>query len=147
MPNPGGEIRTIDEAVDLARRNGVHIPEDINFRLVNQDTLPEGALAEYAQLGKPTSAGEMISWERFYNRYQQIPVRLSRNVLNSDEAIVAVIGHEMHELNKLRELFEQGDGFMRADRLYRAIAPGFKGNLHDQAWDVADELVKTMRGQ
>jgi hypothetical protein len=28
----------------------------------------------------------------------------------------------------------------------RAIAPGFKGNLHDQAWDVADKLVKGMRG-
>ncbi|MFF5294011.1 hypothetical protein [Paractinoplanes globisporus] len=145
VPNPGGEVRTIDQAVALARRRGVIIPEDINFVGVAQDTLPPNAFAEYAQLGRPTSAGQMISWEQFYNRFQQIPVRLSNGVLNSDEAIVAVIGHEMHELNGLRKIFDANDGFMRADQLYRAIAPGFKGNLHDQAWDIADKLVKAMR--
>ena len=146
LPNPGGEVRTIDEAVALAKQHGVHIPDDIHFAAIGQKYLPKGALAEYAQLGKPKSAGELISWERFYHDVtDNIPVRLSRDVLNSDEAIVAVIGHEMHELNALRKLFEEGGGQMRADDLYRAIAAGRPGNLHDQAWDVADALVKAMR--
>ena len=32
LPNPGGEVRTVDQAVALARRHGVEIPEDIMFR-------------------------------------------------------------------------------------------------------------------
>jgi hypothetical protein len=27
------------------------------------------------------------------------------------------------------------------------VAPGIKGNLHDKAWDIADALIKKMRGQ
>jgi hypothetical protein len=30
-------------------------------------------------------------------------------------------------------------------KLYYLINPGIKGNLHDQAWDVADALVAAMR--
>ncbi len=29
--------------------------------------------------------------------------------------------------------------------LQRLIASGIPGNLHDQAWDIADELVRAMR--
>ena len=144
QPNPDGVIRTRDEAVALARRHGVEIPEDILFGLVQQEDLPANAFAAYAQLGD-TSATKRIYWDEFYNRYEMIPVRLSRGILNSDEAIVAVIGHEMHELNALRKLFDENGGHMLALDLHRAIVPGRRGNLHDQAWDVADKLVTGMR--
>ncbi|MCA1706195.1 MAG: hypothetical protein LC808_24185 [Actinobacteria bacterium] len=144
LPNPGGEVRTVDEAVALARRHGVEIPDDIMFRAVPQKTLPKNAYAAYAQLGdKP--AGTFIKWEQFYNRFEEIPVKLSADILSKDEAIVAVIAHEMHELNALRELFEANGGQLRVDVLHRAITPGHTGNLHFQAWDVADELVLKMR--
>jgi hypothetical protein len=47
-------------------------------------------------------------------------VRVNDSVFQSDEAIVAVLAHEM-------------------------INPGIAKNLHDQAWDVADSLVLAMR--
>jgi hypothetical protein len=96
-------------------------------------------------MGKNFQAGDFIEWEQFYNRFEQVPVALSREVLNSDEAIVAVIAHEMHELNGLRKLFEANGGRLPAADLHRAITPGFKGNLHYEAWDIADELVLKMR--
>jgi hypothetical protein len=145
LPNPGGEVRTVDEAVALARRHGVEIPDDISFADVAQKTLPENAKAAYAQLGKNFSAGDFIEWEQFKNKFDQIPVRLSRDILGSDEAIVAVISHEMHELNALRKLFEANGGRLRADELYRLITPSEARNLHFEAWDVADELVLKMR--
>ncbi|MCD4504832.1 hypothetical protein ACFFU8_02435 [Chromobacterium piscinae] len=55
----------------------------------------------------------------------------------------------MHELNSLRDIFEVNGGELQAKRLNQLIAPrlqgGFEGNLHEQAWDVADKLVYKMR--
>jgi Domain of unknown function (DUF4157) len=142
-PNAEGP-RTIEEAVEIARKNGVHIPEDVKFSL-SKTPLPKNRFAEYAQLGMKNLETDVVTWEQFYNRFEQIPVRLSDEVLKSDEAIVAVMGHEMHELNSLRELFEKAGGRMRARRLHDLIREGVPGNLHDQAWDVADDLVSRMR--
>lgn len=71
-------------------------------------------------------------------------MRVERSVFESDEIIVAVLGHEMHELNGLRCLFEEKGGAMTYRQLHYLISPGVKGNLHDQAWDVADQLVSAM---
>jgi AraC-like DNA-binding protein len=146
LPNPGGEVRTIEQAVEIARRNGVHIPDDIRFVPVSASSVPGGAYADYGQLGRMWSADQMVTWEQFYNRFEQIPVRISSDVLRSDEAIVAIMGHEMHELNTLRELFDANGGVMRASELYSHITP-LRGvrNIHYRAWDVADELVERMR--
>jgi len=51
----------------------------------------------------------------------------------------------MHELNELRRIFEESGGAMTLQRLHNLINPGIAQNLHDQAWDVADRLVATMR--
>lgn len=72
-------------------------------------------------------------------------MHIDETLFHSDEAIVAVIGHEMYELNLLRRLFEESGGAMTYRRLHYLISPGIKGNLHDQAWDVADRLVASMR--
>ena len=142
--NPGGP-RTLDEAIEIARSHGIDIPEDIKFGIV-RGRWPEGRFAEYLQLGRQVNPNEMISWDRFYNQFEQIPVRVNPVVLESDEAIVAVFGHEMHELNSLRALFEANGGAMRAGELARLIQEGIPRNLHDEAWDVADRLVNAMRG-
>lgn len=72
-------------------------------------------------------------------------MRLNPEVLKSDQAIVGTIGHEMHELNSLRELFKESGGQMKAGRLHDLIRESVPGNLHDRAWDVADELVSKMQ--
>ena len=71
-------------------------------------------------------------------------MKVSKDILDSDEAIVAVMAHEMHELNGLRKIFQERET-LPAEELGRLINPGHKGNLHDQAWDVADRLIATMR--
>jgi hypothetical protein len=83
-------------------------------------------------------------WTDLLNMYEQVAVKFSRDLLSSDEAIVAVFAHEMHELNGLRELFEHRET-IDATEIARLINPGIKGNLHDQAWTIADNIVMRMR--
>ena len=94
----------------------------------------------------PVLGHDFVEWDDFYNAVNDmIPVRLSNEILASDEEIVAVIAHEMHEIEGLRALFEANDLRMTAAELHRLITPGYKGNLHYQAWDIADKLVLAMR--
>ena len=49
--------------------------------------------------------GTIIGWEWFiHEKTGKIPFLIREDVLGSDEAIVAVIGHEMYELERLRIL-------------------------------------------
>jgi hypothetical protein len=143
--NPDGAIRTADEAVEIARKNGVTIPDDILLKKTSGKFLPDSTYAEYFRV-RSTDPGKLISWEDFYNKdLDQLLVRIEHSVFESDEAIVAILGHEMHELNNLRHLFEENGGVMTYRKLHYLINPGIKGNLHDQAWDIADQLVTAMR--
>jgi hypothetical protein len=60
----------------------------------------------------------------------------------SDEAIVAVIGHEMFEFEMLRSIFAEG---APVEKWEAETSPNNRGNFHWQAWDYADELVARMR--
>ncbi|WP_437597398.1 SpvB/TcaC N-terminal domain-containing protein [Sorangium sp. So ce590] len=136
--------RTVEEAIELARSHGVDIPDDIAIK-VTSTAVPEGADASYLVL-KEVRPGQSFTWESLQNRFGQVAVRIRPEVLESDEHAVAVLAHEMHELNSLRSLFEEAaDGRISAQRLGQLINPGIKGNLHDQAWDVADKTVQAMR--
>jgi hypothetical protein len=139
-------IWSVAEARSIASEHGIIIPEDIKFMAVDSTSLPKDAFAEYLNM-RAYSPDKMISWEQFYNRLEEIPVKLSRGILGSDEAIVAVIGHEMHELNGLRAIFEERGGSLPAGELRNLVVPGRPRNLHDHAWDAADHLVKKMRSQ
>ncbi len=75
-----------------------------------------------------------------------MPVKLNAKVLESDEAIIGVMAHEIHEIEGLRRIYEaRGFQPLKALDFHRAVSPGFTGNLHDQAWDVADALVRNRR--
>ena len=140
--NPDGVVRTPEEAVALARGWGVEIDEDIVFIARDPKVFPKNTLAEY--FGRKMTAGSKLSWRDFLNAREEVAVKISREILYSDEACVAVIAHEMHELNGLRRMFEVRET-IPAEEVSRLINSGVKGNLHDQAWDVADELVGKMR--
>lgn len=141
-PNPDGAVRTTEEAVELARRWGVEIDDEIAFTAWDPASLPKNTHAEY--FCQTLTGGVRIPWKKFLNARAELPVKISRDILSSDEAIVAVIAHEMHEINGLMRLFESRET-IPAEEIYRLIKPGIKGNLHDQAWDVADEVVTRMR--
>jgi RHS repeat-associated protein len=137
-PNAGG-ARQIDDVAAIARKRGVSVPDDVVFFV--DDALPANVDAQYFRWN---SGQGNVLWKDFYNMHGKIPVRIKSSVLASDEAIVAVLGHEMHELNNLRTLFK-ARGKMTPQELEALIGVGRRGNLHDEAWDVADELVRQMR--
>lgn len=136
---------SIDEAMEIARKHGVNVPEYIVVG-VYEDAVPAGAHASYAMLGE-RRATSIIRWHELLNRFGQVPVHLRRDVLRSDEAIVAVFAHEVYEIKKLRELFERNDGVLSASRLREATSPDIPGNLHWEAVDFADSIVRAMRAR
>jgi hypothetical protein len=138
-------VRSLDEAVEIARAHGVEIPDDILLKKVKGKMLPDNAYAQYFGR-RGTDSKKMIRWEEFYDKdLDELVVRVSDSVFQSDEAIVAVLSHEMHELNELRRIFEESGGAISMQRLHNLINPGIARNLHDQAWEVADKLVLAMR--
>ncbi|WP_437297542.1 hypothetical protein [Sorangium sp. So ce426] len=136
-PNGNGP-RSEAEAVELARRRGIVIPEDIAFHF-RDDAVPQGAYAVYNHF----TSIRRYRWSDFYAK-ERINVKVRRSVLESDEAIVAVIAHEMYELNALRELFEHRETIPGIE-IIDMVKPGVPRNLHDRAWDAADEHVRAMR--
>jgi hypothetical protein len=146
--NLNGLVRTEAEAIALATKYGVPIPDDVVIKFVPDEWLLNkvGAKAEYSQLGKGT--GGNISWEDLMMtegpHAGKIPVRFGNSLLSSDEAIVGHIGHEMFELNKFEAL-----GSMPRANFARQIADDpvqLPNNWHAQAWDYSHELMKLMRG-
>jgi hypothetical protein len=107
QPNPDGRTRTIEEAIAIAMRFGVQIPDDVAFFV---DELGDLDAATTARGPKVTKlAGDIVSWsDLVHDRTGKVPFRIGPDILNSDEAIVAVFAHEMNELEKLRPLLQEG---------------------------------------
>ncbi len=136
---------SLEEAVAIARQHGVDVPEYIRLCPVPDDQVPDAAHAAYLELGHQEGHAT-IRWEGCLNRSGQIPVRVRRSVFQSDEAIVAVFAHEVHEIQRLREQFLANGGALEAGAIYRLISPEVGGNLHSEAVEVGDRLVHAMRG-
>ncbi len=135
--------RTIEEAMVIAKRFGVVIPEDVAFFVDETGELGRDVTARGPRVDKP--AGEKVRWsDLVHDKTGKVPFRIWAGILLSDEAIVAVIAHELHELETLRPFLEAGS--LSIDDFIAHTEPGRAGNLHDQAWTVADELVDRMRG-
>ncbi|MHB1556649.1 MAG: hypothetical protein ACYC61_04105 [Isosphaeraceae bacterium] len=142
-PNPDGQTRTIDEAVAIARRFGVRIPEDVEFFVDELGDLDERTTARGPLVSK--IAGEVVTRpDLVHDITGKVPFRIRPDILTSDEAIVAVLAHEMFELERLRLLPRRG---ISIEEFGGHTSPGNPGNLHDQAWDLADVLVERMRGE
>jgi hypothetical protein len=132
--------RSIDDVAGIARKHGVSVPDDVVFFI--DDSLPENVDAAYG--GMRVQPGDNILWSDLYAK-GKIPVRMKSSVLASDEAIVGIIGHEMHELNNLRTIFKARKGKLTALEWEELVGVGRKGNLHDEAWDIHDQLIEAMR--
>jgi len=129
--------------VELARRSGVDIPTDVAFFVDESGELDEKITARGPRVDKPT--GEPVYWsDLVHDKTDKVPFRIWSGILRSDEAIVAVISHEMYELEQLRPYLQKGT--MSIDEFILQTEPGRAGNYHDQAWDIADLIVDRMRG-
>jgi hypothetical protein len=138
--NEGGPLSP-EDALPLSEEHGVSFPEEVRIHLVID--LPIGTYAAYL-LPTTTYADDLWRWERFLNRFGEIPLRLAPTVLESDEAIVAVFAHEAYELNALRVRLPDGEA-ITALELRKLVATGIEGNLHCQAWDDADRRITEWR--
>jgi hypothetical protein len=142
-PNPNGEAKSIEEACQLARHWGVVIPDYVSFALDKYGWLDADTTAKTTTFKEPT--GTMIYWSSlFHKRTGKIPFLICKDIMRSDEAIVAVIGHEMYELEEMRKAF--GENGAPIEHWQAEAHPDNEGNFHWRAWDYADELVARMRG-
>jgi hypothetical protein len=141
--NPDGQVRTIEVAVEIAKSYGVVIPDDFEFYVDELGELHEGLTARAPRVDKPS--GERVNWsDLVHDITHKVPFRVWPGILRSDEAIVAVLAHEMHEILALRPYLEGGE--ISIDDFIMHTEPGRPGNLHDEAWDIADLMVDKMRG-
>lgn len=144
-PNPDGQVRTIDEAIEIARRNGVIIPKYVAFFVDEQAELGPTITARAPMVRKP--AGGRVRWIDLINdRTGRVPILIRPDILGSDEAIVAVLAHELHEIEGFRKIVERR-GSISIEEFIAHHAWDNPGNLHDEGWDVADALVRRMRGE
>lgn len=143
--------RTTTEARRLAERHGIEFPEDVELYFVEgraaEEWIPNGAYANYMNWSS-ISADRRVTWGDLITSRGVIPVRIRREVLDSDEAIVGILAHEAYELRELERLL--GDGrSIHAAQLARLINDrrngGLRGNLHEQAWDEANRLIERMK--
>lgn len=143
-PNREARRRNLDEAIEIARRHGVDVPHDVAFFIDEFGDLGTNTTARGPRITKP--AGAYVVWTDFVqDRTGKVPFLLRADILESDEAIVAVLAHEMFELRHIRDWLAHGT--ITVEDLIAQVSPGIKGNLHDQAWDKADAMVLRMRGQ
>jgi hypothetical protein len=129
-------------ALAFAKQHGIEIQDDVRF-VVEPAFIPSNAWAVYFRLKNLMNVRNFIQWTDFYTQ-GKIWVRIRPEVLMSDEAIVAVLGHEMHELNALRLLFARNNGVQRSQELYLLIDSAH-GVLHHEAVAAGDALVLSLR--
>jgi hypothetical protein len=143
-PNLDGKTRSIEEAYQIAQRWGVVIPDYVSFAVDKYGWLDADTTARTTTFKEP--AGTMIYWSSLFHKLTgRIPFLIRRDIMGSDEAIVAVIGHEMYELEEMRKAF--GENGAPIEHWLAEAHPDNEGNYHWLAWDYADGLVARMRGE
>jgi hypothetical protein len=146
--------RSINEALSIAQKYGVVIPEDVTFFVAEPGEL-KGSLRKLLSgqdfesargPGVTEHKDGRIYWQDHFNKYGKIPFQIHPDILTSDEAIVAVFQHEMHELLLLRRVFMLSQSrTMDAADYGIQVSTRRPGNFHDQAWSEADKRVLRMR--
>ena len=140
--NPEGEIRTIEEALEIATKHGVAIPKDVHFSIDRLGDLDSDFTACGPRVDK--LEGSIVHWsDLVHDKTGKVPFRIWPGILNRDEAIVAVFAHEMYELDRLRSILQHGKTTI--EEFIGLTCSGNPGNLHDEAWVFADQLVERMR--
>jgi hypothetical protein len=144
-PNPEGVRRTVGEAVEIARSAGVKIPDDVEFFVDEDNELDAETTARGPKITKAYDQHVKWYYDLAHIDTKKVPFLIRQDIFASDEAIIAVIAHELYELENMRvEL--QGKGII-SQYFIGHTCPGNPGNLHDEAWDYADALIERLRSQ
>lgn len=133
-------VRTCEQAEAIAKANGVNIPKWVKFRPVEPQFYGEDKWAQYCFFGPSL---KHISWKDFLQPDGSVSIGIDSRLLYSDEGIVGVFAHEMHEVHALYEILRHGDSISLASLERLIQAPN--GRLHQEAWNVSDKKINQMR--
>jgi hypothetical protein len=109
------------------------------WRLGEAHDFRPGELAKYAEL-RSLSPGQVVPRERFLTADGRYIIRLNPDIMLSDDAILAVLIHETHEIVALEAEFAANAERLSVEDL-RSLIDTRVGKLHCEAWDAADRRV------
>jgi hypothetical protein len=134
-----GEPRSVGEVRGLAERFGVDFSrvKNVEFRL--DSGLPMDTLAKYLDLRQGKIPASFTK-DFLISDDKPLVISLNPAVLESDEAIVAAVGHEMHEINGLLDLIEENGGEATATTVRSNI-----GALHQEAMQEETTYIRQVR--
>jgi hypothetical protein len=134
----------LEEALEIARADGVDVADDeFVVMLARAHQLPEDTYARYLA---PVPREGLVPLSSMKTKDdKKFGVLLSPSILESDDAIVAVLAHEVYEARALEAEFLASGGQLTGKRLHFLVNEN-TGVLHCQAWDHADELVRRRHG-
>jgi hypothetical protein len=139
-PNPNG-ARSVEDAIRLAKQWGVDVGDDV--KVVVNDAWLDGIGADVDASYAAFTSQRSYTWDDLLIRGKMV-VKLRSTVLESDEGIVEVLAHEMHEINAIRGMFEHRERIPGAE-LIKLTEVGRRGNLHDEAWEAGAKVVRRLR--
>jgi hypothetical protein len=74
-PDPGGQVRSLEEAIEIARRKGVRIPEDVAFFVDESGELGPTLTARGPEVKK--LPGERVKWsDPAHDITGEVPIRI-----------------------------------------------------------------------
>lgn len=112
--------------------------ELFQWQIGQADEFRAGELATYMEL-RQLHDGMVIPRRRLVTRDDRYSILLNPSILTSDDAILAVLIHETHEIAALEERFARSDRL--SVRELRSLVDAQVGKLHCEAWDEADRRV------
>lgn len=142
-PNDTTEPRTLSEALELARAEGIDWDDDEISWEVARAPLPDD-LANYFRRARRVAPTEVITLEDLLRIDGRVPVHISPDTLLSDEAILWAIRHETIEIPLVLKRFEDLGGEMTAEELYSLI-DATAGSAHNAACESSDDFIRARR--
>lgn len=141
-PNPRGARRSLDEALDVGRRNDVDVDDErFLWAIGDAGGFAAGELATYAQV-RHFRDEMIVHRSRLVTRGGRYRVLLNPSILASDDTILAVLVHEVHEIQGLDDAF--GSQGTLSGKEFRSLVDTRTGRLHCAAWDEADRRVLSL---
>jgi len=155
--NSDGLIRSQDEIAKLLKKHGVDVPNDVTFRVGKAKHYPltlddlfagkGGLTAKFGNLSEDAPGGHVYFKDLISPNTGKIHIEINPNMMGSDEAILAVMVHELYELEMFRGLFEENGGSLLYDTFKDEAMDGIPYNFHWNAWEIADDFIRKLRGQ
>jgi RHS repeat-associated protein len=148
--NPAG-ARAWEEAEPFIREQltklGVKIDKRVRFIL--DPAITKRSFGEFGpQLSNMTEEamrGKKVAWEDIETAVGVINVRLSPDILKSDEAMIEVVTHELVELNRAEKEFLRRGGTMDLSDYHEFTRAGEPGNWHAEALELGGRILEMFR--